>query len=88
MPLSTALIHDGSGGTFGTYSQVQAQNAHYQHKVEVANNWIINNTNIDKKTMKVVGIINGLKSVQGHGIPYGCPIQEAIKLVEGGESNE
>ena len=43
---------------------------------------------IDVKTMKVIGIVNGLKSSNGHGIPFGCPIQEIWKLVDGGDDNE
>lgn len=43
---------------------------------------------IDKNTMKVIGIINGLKGSDKHGIPFGCPIQEIWKLVNGGDDNE
>lgn len=42
---------------------------------------------IDKKTMKVIGIINGLRSSRGHGIPFGRPIQVIWKLL-GGFGNE
>ena len=88
-PLGTN-IYDNLSGFKGYISSVQVD----QNKVSTYNLDVISMPGlsgacvIDRKTMKVVGIINGLKSVQGHGIPYGCPIQEAIKLVEGGESNE
>lgn len=43
---------------------------------------------IDKNTMKVIGIVNGRTGDDKHGIPFGCPIQEIWKLVNGGDDNE
>ena len=51
MPLSTALLHAGSGGNQGSYNQVEAQSKNYRHLVETMRDWVVNHTNIDKKTM-------------------------------------
>lgn len=52
MQLSTALIHDGSGGAQGTYAQVQSQNANYKHVMDTMKDWIAAHTKIDKATLK------------------------------------
>lgn len=51
MPLSTALIHEGSGGSGGTYSQVQAQNENYKKMIEMMKNNILSHTDLDTKTL-------------------------------------
>lgn len=51
MPLSTALIHEGSGGSRGTYEQVQAQNENYKKLMEMMKNNILEHTTIDSKTL-------------------------------------
>lgn len=51
MPLSTALIHEGQGGTSGSYDQVQSQNANYKHIMDTMKQWIMDHTEIDTKTM-------------------------------------
>ena len=47
---STALAHSGSGGTCGTFEQTEAQMKDYQRFVETMRDYIIERTNIDKKT--------------------------------------
>ena len=51
MPLSTALIHEGSGGSRGTYEQVQAQNENYKKLMDMMKNNILQHTTIDTKTL-------------------------------------
>lgn len=51
MPLSTALIHEGSGGSRGTYEQVQAQNENYKKLMDMMKNNILDHTTIDTKTL-------------------------------------
>lgn len=51
LPRSTALAHSGSGGTGGTYEQTEAQMKDYQHFVKLMRDYIMERTNIDKKTM-------------------------------------
>ena len=51
MPLSTALIHEGSGGSRGTYDQVQAQNENYKKLIDMMKNNIMSHTEIDVKTL-------------------------------------
>lgn len=51
MPLSTALIHEGSGGSRGTYEQVQAQNENYKKLMDMMKNNILDHTIIDTKTL-------------------------------------
>lgn len=51
MPLSTALIHEGSGGSRGTYEQVQAQNENYKKLMDMMKNNILQHTTIDAKTL-------------------------------------
>lgn len=51
MPLSIALIHEGSGGSGGTYSQVQAQNENYKKMIDMMRNNILTHTNLDTKTL-------------------------------------
>lgn len=51
MPLSTALIHEGSGGSRGTYEQVQAQNENYKKLMDMMKNNILQHTDIDTKTL-------------------------------------
>lgn len=48
--LSTALIHEGSGGNQGTFSQVEAQQANYKKMIEMMKSNIMSHTNIDLKT--------------------------------------
>lgn len=48
---SWALIHEGSGGYSGTYSQAQAQANNYKKLMEMTNNLLMENTKIDKKTL-------------------------------------
>ena len=51
MPLSTALIHEGSGGSRGTYEQVQAQNENYKKVMDMMKSNILEHTMIDVKTL-------------------------------------
>lgn len=51
MPLSTALIHEGSGGSRGTYEQVQAQNENYKKLMDMMKSNILQHTTIDTKTL-------------------------------------
>lgn len=51
LPRSTALAHSGSGGTGGTYEQTEAQMKDYQRFVKLMRDYIMERTNIDKKTM-------------------------------------
>lgn len=51
LPRSTALAHSGSGGTSGTYEQTEAQMKDYQHFVKLMRDYIMERTNIDKKTL-------------------------------------
>lgn len=51
MPLSIALIHEGSGGSGGTFSQVQAQNENYKKMIEMMRNNILSHTDLDTKTL-------------------------------------
>lgn len=51
MPTSKALVHEGSGGTSGTFGETQAQMADYKKMVDNMKNNIIGHTNIDQKTL-------------------------------------
>lgn len=51
MPLSMALIHEGSGGSQGTFEQVQAQNENYKKLMEMMRKNILAHTTIDVKTL-------------------------------------
>lgn len=48
---STALAHSGSGGASGTFEQTEAQMKDYKRFVDTMRNYIIEQTNIDTKTL-------------------------------------
>ena len=48
---STALLHSGSGKTSGTYEQSQAQNDDHKHFIKNMQNYVLERTKIDKKTL-------------------------------------
>ena len=48
---STALAHSGSGGAQGTFEQTEAQMKDYKRFVDTMRNYIIEQTNIDTKTL-------------------------------------
>lgn len=52
LPHSKALIHTGSGGTAGTYEQVEEQQKVYRKQVEEMGSYILSRSNIDEKTFK------------------------------------
>lgn len=51
MPMSTALIHEGSGGSRGTYEQVQAQNENYKKLMDMMKDNIKKHTTISSQTL-------------------------------------
>lgn len=51
MPLSQALVHEGVGGSCGTYSQVQAQSDNYKKMMGQMKQWIIDHSKITQKVM-------------------------------------
>lgn len=51
MPMSTALIHEGSGGSRGTYEQVQAQNENYKKLMDMMKDNIKKHTSISSQTL-------------------------------------
>ena len=51
MPMSTALIHEGSGGSRGTYEQVQAQNENYKKLMDMMKENIKKHTTISSQTL-------------------------------------
>lgn len=51
MPMSTALIHEGSGGSRGTYEQVQAQNENYKKMMDMMKDNIKKHTTISSQTL-------------------------------------
>ena len=51
MPTSKALVHEGSGGTSGTFGETQAQMADYKKMVDNMKENIMSHTTIDQKTM-------------------------------------
>ena len=87
-PLGTHT-YDNLSGFKGYISSVQVVNNRNAYNLDViAMPGSSGACLIDVKTMKVIGIVNGLKSSNGHGIPFGYPIQEIWKLVDGGDDNE
>lgn len=51
MPLSTALIHSGSGGNGGSFEQVVAQTENYKKLISMMKDNIISHTNITKQLL-------------------------------------
>ena len=51
MPMSTALIHEGSGGSRGTYEQVQAQNENYKKLMDMMKDNIKKHTTISSQML-------------------------------------
>lgn len=52
MPNSQALIHSGSGGTYGTYEQTTEQMKNYKQLVDKMKDFILSHTKIDQKLFK------------------------------------
>lgn len=50
-PRSRALCHSGSGGAFGTLEQTEANLVEYKRQVELLRDFIIERSNIDRKTL-------------------------------------
>ncbi len=48
---ATALMHSGSGGTKGTYDQVQAQQEDYKHSIDYMYKFIEGHTKLTKKML-------------------------------------
>ena len=53
--MSTALIHQGSGGASGDYAVVMAQNENYKRLVNMMKDNILENTNITKAQLSKKG---------------------------------
>lgn len=52
MPYSKALIHSGSGGTYGTYEQTTEQQKTYKRQVDDMGQFILERTGMDEKIYK------------------------------------
>ena len=51
MKLSSALLHEGSGGQQGSYGAVMAQTEDYKHTIEMMKENIMSHSSIDAKTL-------------------------------------
>ena len=49
MPYSKAMLHTGSGGTSGTFEQIEEEQKNYKKQVEGMGNFILERTGMDKK---------------------------------------
>ena len=52
LPNTQALIHSGSGGTYGTYEQATEQMKNYKQLVDKMKDFILSKTTIDQKLFK------------------------------------
>lgn len=50
MPGSSVLIHQGQGGSDGTFDQVQAQSAHYKQEIQKLKEFCLERMDIPKQT--------------------------------------
>lgn len=52
MPYSVALIHSGSGGTYGTHEQTIAQQNNYNNRIKVMRKYILERTGMNERMYK------------------------------------
>ena len=52
LPYSTAMIHTGSGGTYGTFEQAEEQQKIYKRQVDDMGKFILERTQMDEKVFK------------------------------------